>query len=270
MKRTRRFVREKKIHCGADYMEVDIIPRVESEDVKPGTRSKKEKVSAPKQRNLNDKNAKRYFVQILNSNFGKDDIHTTLTYAKEFLPETIEEAEKEAANYIRRVSYRRKKDGLPPLKYILVTEYSTGKGSEKPIRIHHHIIMNGGLDRDTIEDLWRRPKKKGQKKGEKIGFANADRLQPDDYGLEALARYLMKNPNGKKRWSSSQNLVKPWSRNNDSKYTKKQIEKIARDEPDNMVFWWKQYPGWLVTECKPEYNDVTGWAIYLKLRRLKE
>lgn len=269
--RRKNFIREKKVYCGSQYLEIDIIPRTESEDVKPpGTRSKKEKISAPKQKNLNDKNAKRYFVQLTNTNFGEDDIHVTVTYAKEYLPDSIEAAEKEAANYIRRISYRRKKEGLPPLKYILVTEFSTKKGGEKPTRIHHHIIMNGGLDRDTIEDLWRRTKNKGQKKGDKIGFANTDRLQPNEYGLEALARYLMKNPNGKKRWSCSQNLIKPWCRNNDTKYTKKQVAQIARSDPDNKAFWMKKYPGWTLTECKPEYNTITGWSIYLKLRRLKE
>lgn len=269
--RRKNFIREKKIYCGTEYLEVDIIPRSETENVKPpGTRSKKEKISAPKQKNLNDKNAKRYFVQLINSNFGEDDIHATVTYSQEFLPDTIEAAEKEAANYIRRIAYRRKKEGLSPLKYILVTEYSTKKGENKPVRIHHHIIMNGGLNRDIIEDLWRRSKSKGQKIVQKIGFANTDRLQPNEYGLEALARYLMKNPNGKKRWSSSQNLIKPWYRSNDNKYTKKQVARMARDDLDNRAYWMKQYPGWTLTELKPEYNAITGWAIYLKLRRLKE
>ncbi len=270
MRRRKNFIREKKIYCGADYLEVDIIPRTETENVRPGKRSKKQKVSAPKQKNLNDKNAKRYFVQLINSNFGENDVHVTVTYSNEYLPDTIEEAEREAANYIRRISYRRKKEGLPPLKYILVTEYSMGKTTGKPVRIHHHIIMNSGLDRDTIEELWRKPKRKGQKKGDKIGFANTDRLQPNEYGLEALARYLMKNPNGKKRWSSSQNLTKPWSRTNDHKYTRKQVEKIVKDEADNTEFWRKKYPGWVLTESKPVYNEITGWSIYLKLRRLKE
>lgn len=257
-------IREKKIYCGKQYMEVDIYQTAVVTTKSKG-RGKKEKVSAPKQRNLNDKNAKRYFTQLVNTNFGADDLHVTATYAQ--VPETIEEAEREAANYLRRISHRRKREGLSPLKYILVTEYSTGKGSEKPTRIHHHIIMNGGLDRDIVEDLWRKPRKKGQKEGERIGFANADRLKPNDYGLEALARYLTKNPNGKKRWSSSQNLDKPTCRTNDGKYTRRQVERIVQDEIDNQEFWAKKYPGWDLTECKPEFNEITGWAIYLKLRK---
>lgn len=257
------FIREKKIFCGSQFLEIDIFPQ--SGVQQPKGRGKKTKVSAPKQRNLNDKNAKRYFIQLVNTNFSAADLHVTLTYA--IVPDTVDKAEKEAGNYIRRIAHKRKRAGLSPLKYVLVTEYCTWKGDEKPKRIHHHIIMNGGLDRDTIEDLWRRSKKKGQKEGERIGFVNADRLKPNEYGLEALARYLTKDPQGKKRWSSSQNLDKPESQTNDHKYTRRQVERMAKDESENPTFWMKKYTGWSLTECKPEYNDITGWAIHLKMRR---
>lgn len=262
----RSFTREKKIYCGKQYMEVDIYPQTKAGTLPRGRRKKKQ-VSAPKQRNLNDKNAKRYFTQLFNTNFGECDLHVTCTYGK--LPDTIEEGEKEATNYIRRIAHRRKKEGLPPLKYILITEYKTGEDGTTPVRMHHHIVMNGGLDRDAVEELWRKPRKKGEKKGERIGFVNADRLKPDDSGLEALARYLMKNPKGKKRWSSSQNLERPEYRINDRKYTRRQVERIVRDEIDNQDYWQKKYPGWTLTKCKPEYNEITGWAIYLKLRKVR-
>ncbi|MBG9734572.1 hypothetical protein [Paenibacillus alvei] len=259
-------VREKKIYCGTEYMEVDIYNHTMLTPLKKG-RAKKEKVSAPKQRNLNDKNAKRYYVQIVKTNFGKEDLHVILTYAIE--PESVEEAIKEVTNYLRRVAHRRKKEGLPPLKYTLITEGGDiSRGKKK--RIHHHIIMNGGLDRDVIENLWRRPKKKGQQLGERIGYANTKRLQPNENGLEDLSGYLMKNPKGKKRWSCSQNLEKPESRKNDYKYSRRQVERIARDELDNQLFWKKLYPKWDVTEAKAVYNEIKGWAIYLKFRRARE
>lgn len=160
-----------------------------------------------------------------------------------------------------------KKEGLPPLKYILVTEYKFAKGDDqKPIRIHHHIIMNGGLDRDTLESLWSKKKKKGEIQGEPIGWVNADRAKPDKYGLEALCRYLTKDPQGKKRWSSSQNLKKPWSRTNDHRYSRRQIQEAVKRASDQ-VFWESRYPGYGLTECRPEYNDYTGWSIYLKMHR---
>ncbi|MCY9764834.1 hypothetical protein M5X06_03900 [Paenibacillus alvei] len=259
-------VREKKIFCGNEYMEVDIYNHTILGPRKKG-RAKKKKESLPKQRNLNDKNAKRYLVQSVKTNFGEEDQHVVLTYAIE--PETLEEAEREVRNYLRRVNHKRKQEGLPPLKYILITEGGDGEG-EKKKRIHHHIIMNGGLDRDVVKNLWRRSKKKGQKEGDWIGFAYVDNLKPNDNGLEPLSRYLMKNPKGKKRWSCSQNLEKPRSRPNDHKYSRRQVERIVRDELDNQLYWKKIYPEWDVTETKAVYTDMNGWAIYLKLRKARE
>jgi len=74
------FIREKKIDC-AEYREVDIIPRTEAaEQASRGKRGKKRKVNAPKQKDLNDKNAKRYLVQLGNGNFHIGDLHTSCTY----------------------------------------------------------------------------------------------------------------------------------------------------------------------------------------------
>jgi hypothetical protein len=172
------------------------------------------------------------------------------------------------------LNYKRKKEGLDPLKYVLVTEYKEKKDNEKPTRVHHHLIVNGGLDRDTAEELWSKRKKKGQKKGERIGFVNADRLQIDEdgSGISALGNYLTKDPGGKKRWSSSHNLIKPFYRTNDHKYSRREIEKITKNMPE-AAFWEKKYPGWTLVKndyaVKAEYNEVTGWSMYLKMRRLE-
>lgn len=201
------FIREKKIYCGDKYLEVDIIPKTKDKRMQRGKRSKKKQLSAPKQKRLNDKNATRYFVQLFNSNFDLGDLHITATYSKHELPDTLEDAGREVRNYIKRIDYRRKKEGLSPLKYILVTEGRTEKNGGKPVRIHHHIIINKGLDRDTVESLWCRRRRKGEKEGKRIGFVNADRLQPNEFGLEAVARYLSKDPQGKKRWTGSHNQI---------------------------------------------------------------
>jgi len=267
----RSYTREKKIYCGDKYMEVDIYPytKNQKEVHKSGKRSRKQKVSAPKQKKLNDKNARRKFIQITKANFGENDIHVTLTYKNKYLPNTKEEADKIVSNYIRRIRYRREKEGLKPLKYIVVTEGVTAKDNkEKIVRLHHHVIMNGGLDRDIVEELWCMKRKKGQKKGDKIGIANATRLQPDEeHGIAGLANYLSKDPCGKRRWSCSQNLDKPWSRTNDYKYSRRQIEKLAKSPPD-IAYWEKQYKGWKLAKdqygIRTEYNDITGWSIYLK------
>ncbi len=269
------FIREKRIDCGKQYQEVDIFPMTESAEShrrRKGKRNKKQKESEPKQKNLNDKNSKRYFIQLANLNFASDPkgLHVTVTYSDEFLPQTLKEAEKEVTNYLRRIKSARKKAGLPLLKYILVTEHS-GADDDHPVRVHHHIIMNGGLERDDVENLWRKPRKKGEKQGQKIGYANADRLQANEEGIAALCVYLSKHPNRKKRWTSSHNLERPVSSRNDTKYTKKQVEKWAK-EPPTKEFWEKKYKGWTPTSEEYgvtfEFNDVTAeWSIYLKLRK---
>ena len=152
------FYREKKVDCGM-YREVDIIPRTENaERAAKGARGKRHRISTPKQQDLNEKNAKRYLIQVCNGNFGTGDLHVTYTYSDKNLPRSQAEAERTIRNHLGRVAYRRKKLGLPPLKYILVTEYGYAKDDPehkgRPVRIHHHVIMNGGLDRDTVEMMW--------------------------------------------------------------------------------------------------------------------
>lgn len=257
-------MREKKIYCGNQYMEVDIFPCTFMQQARKGKRAKKKKISAPKQRNLNDKNARRYFMQLVKTNFSKEDLHIVLTYKDEFLPSTVEEAEKIVKNFLRRVKDRRHKEKLEPLKYIVVTE----KGEENG-RIHHHLFMNGGLDRSILQALWSARRIKGEKEPRYLGKLDAHYLKPKKNGLDDLAAYLSKSPEGKKRWIPSKNLKKPVSRNNDFKYSKSEVARIAKAFPD-ITYWEKKYKGWtLAGECdiKVIYNENIGWSIYAKLCR---
>lgn len=264
------FIREKVIHCGPDFISPEIFPYSgKRQQAVKGKRGKKRKVTEPKQKNLNDKRAKRYFVQLANSNFGKDDLAVHLSYAPECLPDTYEEAHAIAIVFLRRVAYRRQKLGLPPLKYLLVTQYGRKKNGTH--RIHHHILMNGGLDRDEVEQMWW--KVKGTKKREAVmyGWANADRLKPNKKGIASMAGYMVQDSTGKKHWTQSQNLEKPWYRTpNDGKYSRRQIERLAKLPPDCeefAQFWEKQYKGFELVDCERQYNEQTGWALYLTMRR---
>lgn len=256
-------IRTKTYYCGKNDLEIDLFPWMEVE--KRYTRKKKEKVTIPKQKVLNDKRAKRTFCQLVKTNFGEGDLHLTLTYNAKFLPEKVEDAEKEVRNYLRRVARLRKKKNLPPLKYIFITEQGV-----QSKRIHHHVILNGGLSRDEVELLWRRPKRKGEKYGQALGDCNADRLRVDDKGLERLAAYLSKDPRGRKRWTPSQNLKKPQISVSDTKTTRKKFQQLILLPVDCAVvkdYFEKQHPGYVLTECRKEFNDITGqWAIYVKMR----
>lgn len=299
------FIREKKTDC-ANYREVDIIPRTEAAEVASrGKRGKKQKSIAPKQKDLNDKNAKRYLVQLGNGNFHIGDLHTSCTYSAENLPETVEEAENIVTNYLRRIAYRRSKLGLEPLKYILVTEYKYSKDGEVITRVHHHIIMNGGLDRDDVELMWTKDRINWKKAEDpeyraeikQLGWVNADRLQMNENGIEGLCKYIVKDPQGKKRYSSSRNLERPetkrtdgeekeqrnqsqWrsSRNltapeekcNDYKFSKKKVEQLAKSPDGGLEEFRKIYSNYDIVSCEPVYYEQTGWHIYLKMWKKKQ
>lgn len=266
------FMREKKIFCGDNYLEVDIYPMTIPRKRK-GKRSKKEKESLQKQKNLNDKNAKRRFVQIAESNFGEGDLILHLTYSDEMLPKTLEELERNIQNFLRRLKRLRKKLGKEDLKYLLVTSYTTEEDEKyvDKVRPHHHLIVNGNIDRDLVEDLWRKKREKGEKQGKRYGYANAQKVQYDFVeGITRVSQYIVRNLTQKRKWTSSQNLRRPESRTNDYKYSKRKVEKLIRGGFDKN-YWEKQYPNWEIRDMlngyEAVYNEITGWSIYLKMRR---
>ncbi|RCX20916.1 hypothetical protein DFR58_101118 [Anaerobacterium chartisolvens] len=250
--------REKRIYSG-QMLEVEIYPISPKQKKQP--RGKKEKASTLKQKNLNDKNAKKHLIRLINTNFTDKDLAVHLTYTSEELPRSEEEARKDIANYIRRVKHYRKKNNLPSLKYIAVFEYkekaSGGReGKEPPVRMHHHVIMSS-MDRDAAEQLWGK------------GRANADRLKADEYGYEGLARYITKDPQGSKRWVQSKNLDQPTVKINNHKYSKRKVEVLART-PDDRQLFERLYPGYILNDCISQVNDITaGTHLYIRMRKLQ-
>lgn len=269
----RNFVREKKIYCGESYLEVDLYSLSEYQlEKKKGKRSKKKYVSLPKQEKMNDKNARRKFIQIAETNFGQDDIFLSLTYKDIYLPKSYDDAQREIRNYLRRLKDRMKSQGIEEeLRYIVVTSMREPKADDKGVRYHHHLLLSCGLDRDMIEDCWRRKRNKGEKVGDPIGYANSKRIQEDaNAGILGLANYLARHTTYKRRWSCSQNLERPCERTNDHKYSRKRLIQYALD-PYEISRWEKIYKGYTIADkdngIEAVYNDFTGWSIYLKLRR---
>jgi hypothetical protein len=284
------FIREKKIECGENYRIVEIFPYSAAQEKGSKVNGRvRVAESCPAQRNLNNRRASMHLEQLIFANMYAGDYSLGLSYAPEFVPATEEAAGTEFINFIRRVRYREKKKGLSACKYIHIFEASDGNGS--PVRFHHHILLKSGLARDEIEALW-------SKNGKMIGFANCDRIQEDGGdGIISLAKYLTKTggltppedeaaaalqaekprrgrrPN-KRRFSGSLGLTKPVSTKNDSRYTKRKAEALAKHPPER-EYWERQYPGFRPL-AEPNgfesvYNDLTGfWSIRLRLKRLPE
>ncbi|MFS7399007.1 hypothetical protein [Carnobacterium maltaromaticum] len=262
------FVREKRFECGKYYEEVDIIPRtVIAERAVRGKRAKRKKVSRPVQTNINDKNSKRYLKLLANGNFENGDYMATFTYWRKYLPNSVDEAEKEIRNYLKRLARKRKKLGLDKLKYILITEYKLEEdGKTFTNRIHHHLFLNSGVDRDEMEKLWSK-KLKGEPK-ERIGLANIRSLQFNENGIEGLAEYVTKERHGKKgskRWSSSQNLKKPILKKSDYKFTASELAKMANSNDMGREILEKKYKNHFIASIESVYYELTGWHIYLKM-----
>lgn len=245
--------RVKTIRSG-DMLEVEIYPLPITHK---GKRAKKENEAKVSQSNLNDKNAKKHLIRLVNTNFTKQDIWITLTYNPGRLPADLDQAKKDMANYVRRLKRYCKKHNLPDLKYIYVTEYQDGS-SRKKKRVHHHMICNFA-DRDVAETIWNGG-----------GRTQTRRLQPDDFGLEGLTRYISKEKpeNNQKRYSISRNLKQPIITIADSKVTRRRAERIATEQIDAQETFEKMYKKYSFKDISVKYSAVTvGAYIYVRMKR---
>ncbi len=257
----------KEITAGEQF-EVEIYPQFRSMEEVPeeGRRIKKDNSKA--QKNLNDKNARKYVERLINNNFGNGDLWITLTYDDGHLPPDgdIDAALKNMQNYIRRVNYQRKKRGLGKCKYVYVTEYNP----REKIRWHHHIVMDGEMDMDMVEKCW------------KQGSRNEiRRLEKDENGLSGIANYIVKEKErakSEKRWNSSQGLSnpdikvvhskKPEANKGNYKKIGSYVDKMVKDRnsiPEQMKKW---YPDFNFTDTKVYYNDFNGmFYIHARMRK---
>jgi len=245
MYKGRFFIREQVYICGG-YMDADIYPVFQ----RPGKRRGKCKPTSNIQARLNQKNAERRVTRLIHNNFTVYDLALHLTYRKE--PDSMEEAEKNLTNFLRRLKRAYAKRGLE-FKYIKTTEYG-----EKSGRVHHHVIISGGLDRDGIERMWG------------FGYANTKRLQFTDEGVTGLAHYIVKDKTQYRRWSGSRNLVQPQPIITDGKITVEEIERIEQniEEHNEYDLFESLYPDFILTDAVCYKNPQNrGTYIHYEMHR---
>lgn len=215
-------------------------------------REAKRNLTPEKMQRLNLERSDRHFVLLADGNFTAEDLHVTLTYKGE-MP-TYERAKKDVRNFLDRVKRLRVKMGLPELRYLGAIEGGADGTRE---RIHVHILMSGGIDRETLEMVWAK------------GYANADRLRPDENGLEAVARYIVKQSrNGKqkykKRWFASRNLKQPKTRTSDTKVSNAKVKRLAGDMlSEARPIMERAYPGYEFVKCSVHGSDLTD-GVYIR------
>ncbi|MDM0963527.1 hypothetical protein QTI94_08135 [Clostridium perfringens] len=239
--------REKKIYSG-NMLEVENYPITLRE--RKHSRKRKVKESLPKQKNLNDKNSKKYLSRLLNTNFTDQDYFATFGYVDSKRPESYERAIKDFDNFLKRLRRFLRKNNRPELKYIFVIEY------DEDINIHFHMVLNGIVEFEELEKIWGK------------GNVEVSRLKANELGYEELAKYMVKDPKGKRRWSPSRNLKKPKVSVNDYKYSNRKIREIANCQGDRS-FIESLYPGYTLREFYVNFNEInSSFYITIKLQKI--
>lgn len=235
-------------------LECEIYP-IWSREQKTRARAARANLTPAAVQRLNDERGRRYLVQLADANFDERDIHLTLTYAGQ--PPKYDKAQRDVRNFLAKVKRRREKLGLPELKYIYTIEDDE---DGRKHRIHIHMLMSGGIDRAELERIWQK------------GYANADQLQPSETGLEAIARYLIKQQRNRRRWCASKNLKKPKVRTSDTKASKARVRRAASGfENDAKAVMEQIYPGYQFVSARVRVSDVVeGVYIRAVLRKLPE
>ena len=233
-------------------LEAEVYPIFGRDTVATLRRAKKTNVTPERVQRLNRERSIRHLIQLADANFSEKDIHLTLTYRN---APSYDRAKKDMRNFCLRLKRAREKAGLPDLKYIYTIE---GDSDGKKERIHIHMLTNGDMEREEIERIWEK------------GYANADRLQPDENGLEAIVRYLVKQQKNKRKWCASRNLIQPKWRTSDSRCSRGQVKRIAFDiRNEAKVQMEKIYPGYQFVSCQVRYSDIVDGAyIRCVMRRL--
>ncbi len=226
------FYREKRYYSG-NYLEVDIYPVFG----RAGQRRSRYKPTSECQKELNRRNAEKKLIRLMNANFTEDDYKIELTYRNDTLPEDDDAALKELRNFLRRLKRLRRKKGLPELKYVAATEKGTRKG-----RYHHHLVISGDLDIKEIRKVWAR------------GIVHFSPLEFNEEGIEALARYHMKEPIGSKFFQASRNLTQPEIETRDAVFSQKTVNAMAKIAGDGAM-WEGIYDGYTFVSAEPFYND---------------
>ena len=247
----------RSVVLAGDRLECEIYP-VFGRDESMNAKAAKKNQTPAKQKRLNDERARRHLIQLADANFTEKDIHLTLTYRMET---TIEQCRKDLRNFLLRVKRFREKNRLGELKYIYTIEggreISRGAGVT---RIHVHMLMNGGVSRERLEEMW------------EMGYANADRLQPNERGLEEIASYIIKEAkHGGRKFSASRNLKQPKRRATDAKTSNRVVKMIAQDiRNEAKAQTEKLYPKYRFVDCRVYYSDqLDGVYIRILMRRRK-
>ena len=259
-KRTSGYVYATKEIRAGNQFEVEIYPDfLRPKDI---PRAPRTKLSTKSQSNLNDRKSRNEFERKLNANFRDGDLWITHTYDEDNLPGSIDEAQKNMKRYIERLRYQRKKRGLPAIKYLYVTEWISEDG--ECVRCHHHMVMDGLLDMDIVQKVWKYGKRSEVRR---IDYSK-------EHGLNGLANYMTKVMTVQRRdrksikmWKGSQNLINPVSKKNHYKFPKHKVREMVKNQNLIRTYLEKQYPEYAFEDTRVCFNEINClFYIYSRMR----
>ena len=239
--------------------EIDIYPIWDNQKTASIARQQRAK-HREAQKRVDRRNAQKKLRRIINANFGPGDILITNTYAPGMDPKSEEAAQRNMQNYIRRIKTLRKRRGLPELKYVYVTEVTNSES--RGTRYHHHMILSGGIERETLERMW------------KGGHSNTRTAQPDRDWLGGFAHYMTKAKETqdkalKRGWNCSKNLLRPTATHADHKVSIRKAQRIARQmEDEGRKILEKQNPGYTLTEIVVKHSQYAP-GVYISARMIR-
>lgn len=214
----------------------------------PRTRGKRTNPTRPAQEMLNTVNSEIKLEMLINENFGRLDYAMHASYSNAFLPETVEEVDRDRKNYIRRLQRVYDKAGVE-FKWIAVIEHGSNG------RWHLHMLVSGGVPREVLESKWG------------MGYCNADRLQFSERGLKGLQHYIVKERVMYKRWSASRNLKKPPPKK-ERPVSRISFQKLW-DAVDDRDTWESRYKDYFFVEAQKMENPDFGER-YIRVRMCRK
>ncbi|MBQ5326501.1 MAG: hypothetical protein J6K80_04775 [Oscillospiraceae bacterium] len=250
-----------------EWAEIKIFPqwKKRSQVPKKGNRTK------DVQQRLNHRNAVHKLCRLLNHNFKPyKDMFCTFTFDDDHLVEDMATGFEMADRALRRIKYQYRKAGVP-LKAVSKVEIKKAKDcfsryirtadGRQLYRPHLHIVLNGGVPFPLLESAW----KYGSNK-------RIELLRYDREGFLKLAEYLCKDTQeGRRRWSSTTNLVKPPPAKNIYSHraaSKSRVSDVAVNANLRREYFEQLLPGYSFVQSGANINEASN-GCYIHARMAK-
>ena len=247
-----------------DWVEVKIFPEWKKRAWVP----RRGETSPDAKQRQNKKDAVNKLTRILNHNFVPyKENFLTMTFDDDHLVLDNDTGFEMAEKGIRRIKYQYKKAGVE-LRAVYKVEIKQAKRSDSShirtadgrqlYRPHLHIVLNGGVDWQKIEQAWAVGE---NKKLEMLRWSNV--------GFLKLAQYLCKDTKkGRRRWNGTANLIKPpppRTTYSDKQGRKSRVFEIAKNKNLHKAYFEQLLPEYSFVESTSTFSDF-GSGCYIHAR----